>query len=367
MDLFTPIQVGAFGLRHRIVMAPMARARSGDDRAPTAMVAQYYAQRASAGLIVTEASSVSPLSVSRPHASAIWHERHVAGWRLVTDAVHQAGGLIVQQLYHLGRKSDPSRMPDGALPVAPSAIAARGQVAGLNGPVEFAVPRPLATDEVPQIAAEFRAAAVNARAAGMDGVEIHGANSYLIDQFLRDGTNRRDDRYGGSVQNRARLLLEIADAVIEVWGADRVGLRISPHARGDGIADSDPAAIFGHVAAALTQRKLAYLHLIEAAAPGLPQSPTEGAQPLLPVIRRAFPGPLIVNGGYTREAADRVTAAGAADLVAFAALFIANPDLPERFRRNAPFNKPDLSSFHNGGAQGYIDYPTLDRAMAEGD
>jgi N-ethylmaleimide reductase len=367
MNLFTPIRVGAFALGHRVVMAPMARARSGDDRAPTAMVADYYAQRASAGLIVTEASSVSPLSVSRPHASAIFGDAHVAGWRLVAERVHQAGGLIFQQIYHLGRKSDPSRMPAGALPVAPSAIAAKGQVPGLHGPVDFAVPRALPTDEVPEIVAAFRAGAENARAAGMDGVEIHGANAYLIDQFLRDGSNRRADRYGGSIANRARFLLEVVDAVIGVWGAERVGIRLSPHARGDGIADSEPAAIFGHVAAALGERKLAYLHLIEAQAPGLPQSPPEGAAPLLPVMRRAFTGPLIVNGGYTRAAADRVIESGAADLVAFAALFIANPDLVERFRRDAPFNPPDPKTFHNGGAQGYIDYPTLDRAPAAGD
>ena len=364
MNLFTPIRVGAYELRNRIVMAPMARARSDEGRAPTPMVAQYYAQRASAGLIVSEASSVSPLSVSRPHASAIWHDRHVAGWRLVTEAVHKAGGLIFQQLYHLGRKSDPSRMPGGAPPVAPSAIAAKGQVAGANGPVDFAVPRALATGELPEIVGEFREAAENARAAGMDGIEIHGANAYLIDQFLRDGSNRRSDRYGGGVENRARLLLEIADAIIGVWGAGRVGVRVSPHARGDGIADSDPAAIFGHVAAQLGARGIAYLHLIEAETPGLPQSPPEGASPVRPVIRRAFTGPLIVNGGYTRAQADRVIASGAADLVAFAALFIANPDLPERFRRNAPFNTPDPKSFHNGGAEGYIDYPTLDQRGA---
>jgi len=341
-------------------MAPMARARSGDDRAPGPMVAEYYAQRASAALIVTEASSVSPLSVSRPHASAIFHDRHVAGWRGVTAAVHAKGGLIFQQLYHLGRKSDPSRMPGGAAPVAPSAVAAKGQVAGLTGPVDFALPRALQTDEVPEIAAEFHAAAKNARDAGMDGVEIHGANAYLIDQFLRDGSNRRSDRYGGTIANRVRFLLEITDAVIDVFGADRVGVRLSPHARGDGIADSDPAAIFGCAAEALAARGVAYLHLIEAMVPGLPQSPPEGQAPLLPVMRRAFPGPLIVNGGYTRDLADQVIGSGQADLVAFAALFIANPDLPERFRRNAPFNPPDRASFHNGDAKGYIDYPTLD-------
>ena len=366
MDLFTPIRVGRFELPHRIVMAPMARARSGLDRAPTPMVADYYAQRAAAALIVTEASTVSPLSVSRPHASGEYLAVHRAGWQLVTEKVHAKGGRIFQQLYHLGRKADPSRMPDGQQPVAPSAVAAKGQVAGLNGPVEFAVPRPLATREIAGVVAEFRAAAILARDAGMDGIEIHGANGYLIDQFLRDGCNRRDDRYGGSVANRARFLLEIADAVIGVFGADRVGVRLSPHARGDGLVDSDPAALYAHVAAALAERRIAYLHLVEAMAPGLPQSPgAEGAQ--LAVVRRAFPGPLIVNGGYTRENADAVIASCAADLVAFGALFIANPDLVERFRRHAPFNKPDPSSFHNGGAEGYIDYPTLDQAMAADD
>jgi N-ethylmaleimide reductase len=248
--------------------------------------------------------------------------------------------------------------------VAPSAIAARGQVAGKHGPVDFAVPRALATDEIPGVVAEFRQAALNAQAAGMDGVEIHGANAYLIDQFLRDGTNQRSDRYGGSIANRARFMLEVVDAVIGVIGAGRVGIRLSPHARGDGIGDSDPAATFGYAAAALGERGIAYLHLIEALAPGLPQSPAPGTAPLMGVVRRVFPGPLIVNGGYTRASADRLIAEGAADLVAFAALFIANPDLVERFRRNAAFNKPDPATFHNGGPQGYIDYPLLDEAAA---
>ncbi len=359
MDLFTPFRLGTLDLPNRLVMAPMARARSGDDRAPTAMVAEYYAQRVSAGLIVSEASSVSPLSVSRPHASAIYNETHLRGWRMVADSVHAAGGRIFQQLYHLGRKSDPSRMPEGALPVAPWPIAARGQVNGTSGPVDFAVPRALDTAEIAIVVAEFKAAAIRAKSAGMDGVEIHGANSYLIDQFLRDGTNRRTDRYGGSVANRARLLLEVADAVIEVFGRERVGVCLSPYARGDGIANSDPAAIFGYAAAALSERGIAYLHLIEAAKPGLPQSPSESAALLLPVLRRAFTGPLIVNGGYDKASANAAIAAGAADLVAFAALFIANPDLVTRFRRDALLNPPDPSSFHQGGARGYIDYPAL--------
>lgn len=359
MTLFAPIRLGPYELRNRLVMAPMARARSDENRAPNAMVAEYYAQRATAGLIVTEASSVSPLSVSRPHASAIYGAGHEAGWRLVAERVHAAGGAIFQQLYHLGRKSDPSRMPDGAVPVAPSAIAARGHVAGVAGPTDFAVPRALETDEIAGVVAEFRTAAENAKRAGMDGIEIHGANSYLIDQFLRDGTNRRSDRYGGGVENRARFLLEVVDAVAGVFGADRVGVRLSPHMRGDGIADSDPAAIFGHAATALSERGIAYLHLVEAVKPGLGQSPPEGAAPLMPVIRRAFQGPLIVNGGYDRVTAESAIRSGAADLVAFASLFIANPDLVERFRREAPLNPPDPATFHQGGAKGYVDYPVL--------
>ncbi len=323
------------------------------------MVADYYAQRASAGLIVSEASSVSPLSVSRPHASAIYNEVHTRGWQRVADRVHAAGGRIFQQLYHLGRKSDPSRMPEGALPVAPSAIAARGQVNGVNGPIDFAVPRALETAEIADVVGEFKAAAINAKSAGMDGAEIHGANCYLVDQFLRDGSNRRTDRYGGSVANRARFLLEVVDAVVAVFGRERVGVRLSPHARGDGIFDSDPAATFGYAAAALTDLGIAYLHLIEATKPGLPQSPPEGVQPLMAILRRTFRGPLIVNGGYDKASANAVISAGTADLVAFAALYIANPDLVERFRRDAPLNPPDPLSFHQGGAKGYIDYPTL--------
>jgi N-ethylmaleimide reductase len=321
------------------------------------MVAEYYAQRASVGLIVTEASSVSPLSVSRPHTSAIYGDRHVAAWKLVSDRVHAAGGLIFQQIYHLGRKSDPTRMPAGAVPVAPSAIAALGQINGVNGPTGFALPRALNEDEIRNVVDEFRRGAINAQRAGMDGVEIHGANCYLIDQFLRDGSNKRTDRYGGSVANRTRFLLEVVDAVVGVFGADRVGVRLSPHALGDGIADSDPAATFGHVAGALDERRLAYLHLIEASKPGLPQSPPKGAAPIMPIIRRAFSGALIVNGGYTKQLANQVVASGEADLVAFGTLLISNPDLPERFARNLPLNSPDPSSFYQGGAKGYIDYP----------
>ena len=363
-ELLRPIKVGRYELRNRVVMAPMQRARNDADRVPTPIVAQYYVQRASVGLMITEASSVSPLSVGRPGAAANFRPVQAEGWKRVASAVHAAGGLIFQQLYHLGRKSDPSRMPDGATPVAPSAVPANGQIAGANGPIPFATPRPLETAEIPGVVAEFERAAQNAYLAGMDGVELHGANGYLVDQFLRDGTNRRADRYGGSAANRARLLLEIVAALIGVFGADRVGVRLSPHFRVDGIADSDPAATFGHVAAALGERRIAYLHLIEAAGPGLPQSPAAGVPYLAAPLRQAFGGPLIVNGGYTNATANAAIRSGTADLVSFAALVIANPDLPERFRRGATLNDPDRATFYDGGDKGYIDYPALDVGQA---
>lgn len=357
--LLQPIRVGRYDLRNRIVMAPMQRARNDGERVPTAIMRQYYAQRASVGLIVTEASSVSPLSVGRPGAAAIHTAAQARGWAEVAAAIHGAGGLVFQQLYHLGRKSDPSRMPEGTVPVAPSAVAATGQVNGRNGPVPFAIPRALSTDEVPGIVAEFRRGAEHALAAGMDGIEIHGANGYIIMQFLCDATNRRTDRYGGSIANRARLLLEIVAGVVGIFGRDRVGVRISPHFRTDGIGDSDPAALFSHVAAALGDMGIAYLHLIEAAPPSQHHAPLPGAPCLAPDLKRAFGGPLVINGGYTLESAARAVAEGRADMVSFASLVIANPDLPERVRRGAPLNEPDRATFYDGGAKGYVDYPAL--------
>jgi N-ethylmaleimide reductase len=351
--LLRPIRVGRYDLKNRIVMAPMQRARNDASRVPTAIMEQYYVQRASVGLIVTEASSVSPLSVGRPGAAAIHTQDQMRGWSRVAAAVHGAGGLIFQQLYHLGRKSDPSRMPEGTVPVAPSAIAASGQINGKNGPIPFAVPRALETGEVPGIVAEFRRGAEHALAAGMDGVEIHGANGYIIMQFLCDGTNRRTDRYGGSIANRARLLLEIVEAAVGVFGRDRVGVRVSPHFRIDGIGDSDPAALFTHVAAALREIGIAYLHLIES------DPPAGGGPALAPALKLSFGGPLVINSGYTLETGARAIEEGRADLVSFAALVIANPDLPERLRRGAPLNEPDRATFYDGGAKGYTDYPAL--------
>jgi len=363
-NLFTPLQMGPYTLANRIVMAPLTRNRAGAGNVPQPMSVEYYRQRASAGLIITEGSQISPAAVGYPATPGIHSPEQIAGWKQVTDAVHGRGGRIFLQLWHCGRISHPSLLDTGTLPVAPSAIKPEGQAFTYRGLQPFVTPRALETAELPGIIEDYRKAAQNALAAGFDGVEIHAANGYLLDQFLRDGTNRRTDRYGGSIANRARLLLEVVDAVIDVFGRERIGVRISPHARGDGIADSDPASIFGYTAGALSERGIAYLHLIEAAKPGLPQSPPEGAEPLMPLLRRAFNGPLIVNGGYDKASANAVIAAGAADLVAFAALFIANPDLVARLRRDAPLNPPDPSSFHQGGAKGYIDYPTLDETAA---
>jgi N-ethylmaleimide reductase len=362
LNLLEPIRIGRFTLRNRIVMAPMQRARNDAERVPTDLMCQYYTQRASMGLLISEASSVSPLSVGRPGAAAVFRPAQAAGWQRVAAAVHAVGATMFQQIYHLGRKSDPSRMPPGEVPVSASAIAPKGQVRGVGGLVDFATPRALETDEVAGVVAQFRQAAANARAAGMDGIEVHGANGYIINQFLCDGTNRRTDRYGGSIANRTRLLKEVVAAVIDEVGADRVAVRLSPHFRGDGIADSDPAALYSHVAGVLRELGIAYLHLIEASKPGLAQSPPDGMEQLAPTLRRTFGGPVMVNGGYTLESAQVALDDGAADLVSFAALIIANPDLPERFRRAAPLNEPDHATFYDGGAKGYIDYPALDRA-----
>lgn len=363
-SVLDPVRLGALQLPNRAVMAPLGRARCDADRAPTPLVAEYYVQRASAGLIVTEATTVSAMSASRPQSAGNYNALQAAAWRRIAARIHEAGGRVFQQLYHLGRKADPTRMPNGATPVAPSAIACIGKINGANGPIDFAVPRALETDEIPGVVDEFRAAVANAHAAGMDGVEIHGANGYLIDEFLRDGSNVRTDGYGGSIASRARFLLEIVDAAAAIFGADRVGVRISPHFTVDGIGDSDPAALFGYVATELAARRIAYLHVIESCIPGRPNWPPAAVGPLLPALRRRFRGCLVVNGGYDRASADAVISAGAADLVSFGELFIANPDLVDRFRRGGPYNAPDRATFYGGGAAGYTDYPALAAATA---
>jgi N-ethylmaleimide reductase len=354
LDLFTPFALGDLALPNRVVMAPMTRNRAGPGNVPGALAVEYYTQRASAGLIVTEATQVSPQGVGYPGTPGIHSEAQVAGWRQITDAVHRAGGRIFLQLWHVGRISHPSLHLDGALPVAPSAIAADGEAFTATGPQPFVVPRALATAEIPDIVAQFADGARRARAAGFDGVEIHGANGYLIDQFLRDGTNRRSDRYGGSLANRARFLIEVTEAVAGVWGAGRVGVRLSPRSDFNSMHDSDPRATFGHAALALSTLGLGYLHIVEPVG----ASPDETA-PLAPDLKEAFGGPLMLNGGYTRPLADAALARGEADLVSFGAAFLANPDLPLRLAQDAPLNSPDPATFYGGDRRGYTDYPAL--------
>jgi N-ethylmaleimide reductase len=332
----------------------MTRNRAGPGNVPTPLNATYYAQRASAGLSVTEATQVSPQGVGYPNTPGIHTDGQVGGWRRVTTAVHAHGGRIFLQLWHGGRISHPSFQPGGAQPVAPSAVQPRGKVLTPRGPRPFVMPRALETEEIPGVVRQFADGARRARDAGFDDVELHAANGYLIDQFLRDGTNHRTDGYGGSVENRARFLLEVTEAVCQVWGADRVGVRLSPVHSFNDMVDSDPERTFVHATERLSEHGLAYLHVIEHLTP-------EAPEPLVtPLLRARFRGPLIVNGGYTQALAEAAVARGAADMVSFAKLFLANPDLPERFAEDAPLNEPDPSTFYGGDERGYTDYPTRD-------
>lgn len=354
--LFSPVKLGPYTLPNRIVMAPLTRNRAGAGNVPGPMNAIYYAQRASAGLLIAEATQVSPQGMGYASTPGIHSAEQVAGWQLVTDAVHARGGKIFLQLWHVGRISHPSLQPDGTLPVAPSAIAAAGEAMTYEGPQPFITPRALETQEIPGIVDQFRLGAEKAQAAGFDGVEIHGANGYLLDQFLRDGTNKRTDHYGGAIENRARLHLEVTEAVVDVWGADRVGIRLSPSGTFNSMSDSNPKATFGYLVDALNRFGLAYLHLLEASEGDLRNG---GTSVPTTYFRQIFRGLLMTNGGYDREKAEAVIAAGEADLVSFGTLYIANPDLPERFQLNAPLNEPDPASFYGGDEKGYTDYPAL--------
>jgi N-ethylmaleimide reductase len=357
IDVFSPFRLGPLALPNRIVMAPMTRNRAGPGNAPTALNATYYAQRAGAGLIVAEASQVSAQGLGYPGTPGIHSAEQIAGWRLVTDAVHAAGGRIFLQLWHVGRISHPSLQPGGALPVAPSAIAPAGQAWTLEGMKPYVTPRALETAEIPGIVAQYRQGAANAKAAGFDGVEVHAAHGYLLDQFLRDKTNHRTDKYGGSAENRARLLVEVMEAVAGVWGGDRAGVHLSPtNLAFNDISDSDPAQTFSTAVRALDRLGLAYLHLVE---PG-PADPV-GPGPRLDAafFRPLWRSAIVVNKAYDLDRANAVLRSGTADLVSFATLFIANPDLPERFRRSAPFNPPERKTYYGGGAAGYTDYPAL--------
>lgn len=346
--LFDPIKIGDLELPNRIVMAPLTRCRAEPGRVPGALMAEYYVQRASAGLIISEATSVCPMGVGYPDTPGIWSQEQVAGWRNVTQAVHAAGGRIVLQLWHVGRISDPLYL-NGELPVAPSAIQPKGHVSLVRPMKAFETPRALETDEIPGIVEAYRKGAENAKAAGFDGVEIHAANGYLLDQFLQDSTNRRSDRYGGSLENRARLLLEVTDAAISVWGVGRVGVHLAPRADLHDMGDANRAETFGYVARELGRRGIAFLCTRE----------KEDANSLTPQLKQAFGGVVIANERFTKEQANRWLAEGKADAVAFGVPFIANPDLPARLAADAPLNEPHPDTFYSSGPQGYLDYPTL--------
>jgi len=363
--LFSPLRVGALQLKHRVVMAPLTRMRStqpGD--VPNDLMATYYGQRASdGGLIITEATQISLIGKGYPAAPGVHSAGQVEGWKKVVEAVHAKGGFIFLQLWHVGRISHISLHPKEGLPVAPSAIAPAGTTFSADFQrVPFETPRALELAELPGVVAEYRKAAENAKAAGFDGVEIHSANGYLLDQFLQDSTNKRTDAYGGSIENRARLLMEVADAVIAVWGQDRVGVRLAPYGKFNDMGDSDPAKLFGYVLKRLGEKGIAYAHVIEPRAtnPGAGGPIVYDAPRTAEIFRRAFPGALISAGGYTAEDAEATVAQGLADAVAFGRLFIANPDLPERLRLDAELNKPDRSTFYGGTEKGYTDYPELE-------
>lgn len=355
-DLFSPLTLGPYTLANRIFMAPLTRCRARPDGVPVPMMATYYRQRASAGLILTEATCICPEAVGYPNVPGLWNDAQVAGWRPVTDAVHAAGGRIFAQLWHVGRVSHPCYQPNGALPIAPSAIACPGKTQTPDGEQPRPTPRALATDEIPHIIEQYRRAAANALAAGFDGVELHGANGYLPDQFLRTATNQRTDRFGGSIENRARFHLEATRALIDVWGPQRVGVKLSPSGVFNGMSDADPPATFGYVIRELNKLGVAFVHVTEAMESDLKHGATNYP---VSMFRPLFDRVLITNAGFSYEKAQRYLANGAADAVAFGVLFIANPDLPRRFRLGAPLNQPDPQTFYSPGEHGYTDYAAL--------
>ena len=346
--LFDPLTLGDLTLPNRIIMAPLTRSRAGAARIPNRLMAEYYAQRASAGLILSEATVVSPMGIGYADTPGVWSAEQVEGWKFTTRAVHAAGGRMFLQLWHVGRVSDP-RFLNGALPEAPSAVAARGDVSLVRPPTPYVTPRALERSEISGIVEAFRRGAENAQRAGFDGVELHGANGYLLDQFLQDSTNLRTDDYGGPIENRARLMLDAVDAAISVWGPGRVGVHLAPRADAHSMGDSDLAATFEYVARQLGERKIAFICAREYVAPDR----------IGPRLKAAFGGVYIANEKFDYATAVRAVATGEADAVAFGKLFIANPDLPARFAAGAALNQPMVAEFYAGGAHGYTDYPTL--------
>jgi len=360
--LFQPLTVGALTLSHRVVMAPLTRLRSRQPgTVPQEMNAVYYGQRATkGGLQIAEATDISPTAVGYPGAPGIWTDEQVAGWKLVTDAVHAKGGFIFDQIWHTGRISHSSMQPGGTVPFAPSAIAAGGKHMTVTfQSTEFETPRALETAEIAGLVADFRKAAENAKKAGFDGVEVHGANGYLIGQFLHDGSNTRTDQYGGSIENRGRFLMEVVDEVVKVWGADRVGVRLSPWGKNNSQVESDPLALYSYVATQLGQRKLAYLHLVEPRADQSSEVNDANAPDAAATFKSKFGGVVIAAGGFNGESGAQTVADGKADAIAYGRHFIANPDLAERLHRGSALNAYDRSTFYGGGDKGYTDYPTL--------
>ncbi len=355
-DLFSSLQMGPYRASNRVVMAPLTRCRAGQGNVPTELMAKYYAQRASAGLIISEATCISPQGIGYPNTPGIWNGEQMAGWARVTQAVHEMGGHIVCQLWHVGRISHPSLQPDGGLPVAPSAIKPVGEAPTAQGMQPFVTPRALELAELPAIVKQYQIAAQNALACGFDGVEVHAANGYLLDEFLRDGSNQRVDAYGGSLENRSRLLIEVLEAVCASEGADRVGVRLSPIQPANDMRDSNPEATFSYVVERLNAFGLAYLHVANMGitAPG-------AAGPYFDprTLRKLWKGIYMTNHGYDRDSANAAIKNREADLVAFGVPFIGNPDLVARFKAGAALNAADPATFYGGNEKGYTDYPVM--------
>jgi 2,4-dienoyl-CoA reductase-like NADH-dependent reductase (Old Yellow Enzyme family) len=347
-SLFKPLQLGTLTLPNRVIMAPLTRARAGVERLPNDLMAHYYGQRATAGLMISEATSVTPMGIGYAHTPGIWSLEQVEGWKKITKSVHDKSGRIFLQLWHVGRISDPMFL-DGELPVAPSAIAPKGNISLVRPEKAYVTPRALETNEIPGIVAAFKKGAENAKLAGFDGVEIHGANGYLLDQFLQDGSNHRTDQYGGSIENRARFFLEVTDAVISVWGAERVGVHISPRGDSHDIGDSNPLKTFTYLATELGKRKMAFIFSRE----------FQGTDSIGPEIKKAFGGVFIANEKFTKESAENIIDSGLADAVAFGIPFISNPDLPKIFSENLPLNETHFSTLYTQGETGYTDYPAI--------
>ena len=356
-NLFTPLNLGALALPNRIFMAPLTRCRASEGHIPNDLNAEYYSQRAAAGLIISEATSVSPCGYGYPNTPGIHTKEQVGGWKKVAEAVHAKGGHIYLQLWHVGRISHPAYQQDGVKPVAPSAIKPKGQVFTGSTMEEYVTPRALETDEIPGIISEYVHGATLAKEAGFDGVEIHNANGYLLDQFLRTGTNMRGDRYGGTLQNRARLTLEVTEAVVGVWGPDRVGIRFSPAGIFNDMHDNNPLETFGHVLSELNRFGLAYAHITKVTAQDIAHGAVEGVGPK--ELRPYWKGKVVSAGGFTLDSGNAALAEGWADAIAFGVPFLSNPDLTERLHRGAPLNTPDESTFYASGPKGYTDYPFL--------